>query len=67
MFKFWCSICLDDKELFASKVDPDFVYVDCPDCGTLLKEGFSRHPGITDEEMTTGSYNDLHGLDSNTP
>jgi hypothetical protein len=67
MFKFWCSICLDDKDLFASEIDADFAYATCPDCGAVLKEGFSRHRGITQEEMTIESYNNLHGLDSNTP
>lgn len=67
MFKFWCSVCVDDKDLFASSIDANFAYATCLECGTLLKEGFSRHRGITDEDMTTESYNSLHGLDNNTP
>jgi hypothetical protein len=67
MFRFWCSICLDDKDLYAAVLDPYFAHADCPDCGTKLKEGYSRQPDITDEDMTTESYNSLHGLDSNTP
>lgn len=67
MFKFWCSVCIDDKDLFASTIDPSFAYAECPDCGTMLKEGFARHRGITDEEMTTESYIAMHELDNNTP
>lgn len=65
VFKFWCSVCLDDKDLFASNIDPSFAYAKCPDCGTLLKEGYSRHFDITDEDMTIEAYNKLHGLDNN--
>jgi hypothetical protein len=67
MFKFWCSICIDDKELYADSVDNGWGYAICPDCGSTLKEPFSRHKGITDEEMTTESYRAIHGLDNNTP
>jgi len=67
MFKFWCSVCLDDKELYASRLDAYLAYADCPDCGLELKEGYSRHLDITDQEMTTESYIALHGLDNNTP
>jgi hypothetical protein len=62
MFKFWCSVCIDDKDLFASNLDSDFAYADCPDCGILLKESYTRHTGITDEDMTTESYKKLHDL-----
>lgn len=67
MFKFWCSICLDDKDLYATVLDPYFAHADCPDCGAKLKEGYSRQSDITDEDMTTESYKALHGLDNNTP
>ena len=65
MFKFWCSVCMSDKDLFASEIDSNFAYANCPDCNTLLKEGFSRHAGITDQEMTTEAYRSMHDLDNN--
>ena len=67
MFRFWCSICLDDKDLYATKIDPYLAYATCPTCGAGLKEGYSRKQDITDEDMTTESYIALHGLDSNNP
>ena len=67
MFRFWCSICLDDKDLYATKIDPYLAYATCPTCGAELKEGYSRKQDITDEDMTTESYIALHGLDSNNP
>jgi len=67
MFKFFCAVCIDDKELYAESLDKSNAYAICPDCGTLLKEGFSRHEGITEEEMTTESYLSKNGLDTNTP
>ena len=67
MFKFWCSICIDDKDLYADSIDDNWAYAVCPDCGSALKEEFARHKGITDEEMTTESYRQRHGLDNNTP
>jgi len=67
MFRFWCSICLEDKDLYATRIDPYLAYANCPTCETELKEGYSRKPDITDEDMTTESYNSLHGLDNNTP
>lgn len=67
MFKFFCSVCIDDKELYAHAVDSAYAYATCPDCGSLLKEAFSRHPNIQLDEMTTDSYNNLHHLDNNTP
>lgn len=67
MFKFWCSVCLDDKDLYANKIDAYLAYAICPDCGAELKEGYSRKPDITDKDMTTEAYNSLHGLDNNTP
>jgi hypothetical protein len=67
MFKFWCSVCIDDKDLYASTLDPYFAYATCPDCETILKEGYSRQANITDEDMTTESYKALHELDNNTP
>lgn len=66
MFKFFCSICIDDKEVYAESLDKDNAYATCPDCGTVLKEGFSRHNDITEEEMTTESYISKNGLDTNT-
>jgi hypothetical protein len=65
MFKFWCSVCINDKDLFASSLDSNFAYANCPDCGLLLKESYARHLNITDQDMTTESYKALHGLDSN--
>ena len=67
MFKFFCSVCIDDKELYATSLDSSWAYATCPDCGSLLKESFARHKDIKDEDMTTNSYNILHGLDTNTP
>lgn len=67
MFKFFCSVCIDDKELYAESLDKDNAYSTCPDCGTLLKEGFARHNDITEKEMTTESYVKAHGLDTNAP
>jgi hypothetical protein len=67
MFKFWCSICIDDKDMYAASIDNNWAYATCPDCESPLKEQFARHRGITDQEMTTESYNSLHGLDTNTP
>jgi len=67
MFKFFCSVCIDDKELYAESLDMSNAYSICPDCGTLLKEGFARHEGITEEDMTTESYFAKNGLDTNTP
>ena len=67
MFKFFCSICIDDKDLYASSLDSSWAYATCPDCQSPLKESYARHSGITDEDMTTDSYNSLHGLDNNTP
>jgi hypothetical protein len=67
MFKFWCSVCIDDKEMYADSIDDNWAYAICPDCGAALKEQFARHKGITEEEMTTQSYIDLHALDTNTP
>jgi hypothetical protein len=65
MFKFFCSICIDDKELYAEGLDLANAYAICPDCGTVLKEGFARHEGITEEDMTTDSYFLNNGLDTN--
>ena len=67
MFKFFCAVCIDDKELYAESLDPSNAYAICPDCGTLLKEGFSRHEGITEKDMTMESYLSSNGLDTNTP
>jgi hypothetical protein len=67
MFKFFCSICISDKDLYANKVDEAWAYANCPDCGSLLQETFSRQAEIKDEDMTTEGYNILNGLDSNTP
>lgn len=67
MFKFWCSVCIDDKDLYAESIDKDKAYAVCPDCGTQLIESYARHEGITEADMTTESYNALHGLDNNTP
>lgn len=60
-------MCIDDKELYAEGLDMDNAYAICPDCGTVLKEGFARHSGITEEEMTTDSYFSNNGLDTTTP
>lgn len=62
MFKFFCSVCIEDREMFATELDSNFAYANCPDCNTRLKEGYSRHLEITDEDMTTEAYNQLHGL-----
>lgn len=62
MQKFFCSICIDDKELHAKALDSAYAYANCPDCGTLLKQTFSRHDGITEEEMTTEFYIEKNGL-----
>jgi len=67
MFNFFCSVCIDDKELYAEGLDQAGAYAICPDCGTVLKESFARHEGITEEEMTTDSYFSNNGLDTNTP
>lgn len=67
MFRFWCSICLDDKDLYATRIDPYLAYANCPTCGAELKEGYSRKQDITDEDMTTESYVALHDLDNNMP
>lgn len=67
MFKFFCAVCIDDKELYAETLDSANAYANCPDCGTLLKESFARHEGIKDEDMTTEAYIANHGLDNNTP
>jgi hypothetical protein len=67
MFKFFCAVCIDDKELYATSLDSSWAYSTCPDCGSSLKEAFARHKGIKDEDMTTDSYSTLHGLDTNTP
>jgi hypothetical protein len=67
MFKFFCSVCIDDKDLYAESIDMSSAYSICPDCGTLLKEAFARHNGITEEDMTTESYFANNGLDTNTP
>jgi DNA-directed RNA polymerase subunit RPC12/RpoP len=67
MFKFFCAVCVDDKDLYASSLDSSYAYANCPDCGILLKEVFARHEGITDEDMTTESYKSLNGLDNDTP
>ena len=67
MFKFFCAVCIEDKDLYASAIDSNYAYANCPGCDSLLKEVFSRHDGITDEEMTTESYKVLNGLDNNTP
>jgi hypothetical protein len=58
---------MDDKDMYADSIDYNWAYAICPDCGAALKEQFARHKGITEEEMTTESYIQLHGLDSNTP
>jgi hypothetical protein len=58
---------MDDKDLFASTIDANLAYVNCPDCNTLLKESFARHRGIKDQDMTTESYIALHQLDNNKP
>jgi predicted nucleic acid-binding Zn ribbon protein len=63
VFKFFCSVCIDDKDLYAEALDKDDAYAICPDCGTVLKEGFARHGGITEEDMTTESYFSNNGLD----
>ena len=67
MFKFFCSVCIDDKELFAEGLDKDNAYAICPDCGIVLREGFARHEGITEDDMTTESYLNIHGLDNTRP
>jgi hypothetical protein len=67
MFKFFCSVCADDKELYAKELTIDYAYATCPDCGTLLKETYARHNNITEAEMTTESYFANNGLDNNTP
>lgn len=67
MFKFFCAVCIDDKEMYAESLDKDNAYAICPDCGTVLKEAFARHNDITEEEMTTESYFNNNGLDTNTP
>lgn len=64
MFKFWCSVCLDDKDLYATDIDLNNAYAICPDCGIKLIESFSRHKDITEEEMTIESYRQRHGLDN---
>lgn len=66
MFKFFCAVCIDDKDLYAESLDNNNAYAICPDCGALLKEGFSRHEGITEEDMTIESYFANNGLDTNT-
>jgi hypothetical protein len=63
MFKFFCSVCIEDKELYAEAVDRDNAYALCPDCESVLIEAFARHSGITGEEMTTESYFLNNGLD----
>jgi formate dehydrogenase maturation protein FdhE len=67
MFKFFCSICADDKDLYAERLDMGYAYATCPDCDTILKETYARHDDITEEEMTTESYLNNNGLDNNTP
>jgi hypothetical protein len=64
MFKFWCSICIDDKDMYAESIDNGWAHATCPDCGSSLKEAYARHKGITEEEMTIESYRALHGLDN---
>lgn len=67
MFKFFCAVCIDDKDLYADRVDMTNAYAICPDCGTQLMESFARHNGITEEDMTTVAYLSNNGLDTNTP
>jgi hypothetical protein len=67
MIKFFCVICIDDKEMYAERIDSNNAYGTCPDCGASLIESFTRHPGVTVEDMTTESYLQSHGLDTNTP
>lgn len=64
MFRFFCAVCIEDKELYAESLDMNNAYAVCPDCGSVLKEGFSRHTGITEQDMTTESYFNNHGLDN---
>jgi hypothetical protein len=66
MFKFFCSICADDKDLYAEQLDMSYAYAICPDCGNILKETYARHENITESEMTTESYFSNNGLDTNT-
>ena len=67
MIKFFCVICIDDKEMYAEKIDANNAYGTCPDCGAKLIESFARPDGVKMEDMTSESYNTLHGLDNNTP
>jgi hypothetical protein len=53
--------------MYAERIDANNAYGTCPDCGASLIESFTRHPGVTMEDMTTDSYIQLHGLDNNTP
>ena len=52
--------------MYAESLDKDNAYAICPDCGTVLKEGFARHNDITEQEMTTESYLSNNGIDTNT-
>lgn len=67
MIKFFCVICIDDKEMYAERIDANNAYGTCPDCGASLIESFARHPGVTTQDMTIEAYNTIHGLDNNTP
>lgn len=67
MFKFFCSVCADDKDLYAQELDMSYAYATCPDCGVALKETYARHNDIKESEMTTESYVINNGLDNNTP
>lgn len=64
MLKFFCSICIDDKELHPDRIDIDNAYATCPSCGTNLIEGYARPKNPTDHTVTTEYYNELHGLDN---
>lgn len=66
MFKFWCSVCIKDIDMYAERLTKFNAYAECPTCHTMLIESYTRHNDITDEDMTTESYKALHELDNNT-
>jgi hypothetical protein len=67
MIRFFCSVCIEDVDLNPTDMCITCCEANCPGCGTLLKSLYARPENPTDEMLGLAAYNEINGIDNNTP
>jgi hypothetical protein len=67
MIRFFCSVCIEDVDLNPTDMCITCCEANCPECGTLLKSLYARPENPTDEMLGLAAYNEINGIDNNTP